>query len=72
MAEKLIRVMSPQTTNGLMNIIDPGTGQMVYNETILPATARPFLEQLNQRLPDNLKHRISDVVPDKQLKKESA
>jgi hypothetical protein len=70
MAEKQIRVLSPVTSNGLLNVIG-ANGQMVFRESILAATARPMLEKINEKLPDNLKHRISDVVTDKPGKKET-
>ncbi len=55
-----IKILTPQTSNGLLNIMDD-EGRMVFRESIVPATQRKFFEKLNTQLPDNLKHRIVDV-----------
>ena len=59
MQEATIKILTPQTSNGLNNIME--NGQMVYRESIVPAGQRKFFEKLNTQLPDNLKHRIEDV-----------
>lgn len=57
MQEATIKILTPQTSNGLLNIMDE-EGKMVFRETIVPAGQRKFYEKLNTQLPDNLKHRI--------------
>jgi hypothetical protein len=59
MQEATIKILTPQTSNGLLNIMDD-EGRMVFRESIVPATQRKFFEKLNTQLPDNLKHRIVD------------
>lgn len=66
MAEKLILVKTPVTTNGTVPLIGDD-GRVVVRETILASTARPHLERLNNTLPPSLKHVIEDYKePDKQ------
>jgi hypothetical protein len=60
MQEATIKILTPQTSNGLLNIMDD-EGRMVFRESIVPATQRKFFEKLNTQLPDNLKHRIVDI-----------
>lgn len=69
MEEATIKILTPQTSNGLLNIIDEN-GQMVFRETIVPAGQRKFYEKLNTQLPDNLKHRIVDGTEKKAKKDE--
>ncbi len=59
MTEKTITVLVPQTSNGLLNIIDEA-GQMVFREVVVPAGQREFYEKQNTKLPDNLKFRFKE------------
>jgi hypothetical protein len=71
--EKQILVKTPVTTNGTNPAIGDD-GRVIYKETILSAGARKPLEAINKTLPDQLKHRIEDIVPtsDKPAKNEKA
>lgn len=66
--ERQILVKTPVTTNGTNPLIGED-GRMVYRETILAATARPHLEKLNNTLPKQLQHVISDYKPENTDKK---
>lgn len=56
-----LRVMSPVTTNGMVNQFGPD-GRPLYKEDHLPVTARKALEKRNLKLPENLRKKI-ELVP---------
>lgn len=60
--EATIKILTPQTSNGLLNIMDDD-GRMVYRESIVPAGQRKYFEKLNTQLPPNLQHKIVDNAP---------
>lgn len=58
-----LRVTTVVTTDGLQPKIDPDTGQKVTKETLLPLTAKKYLEARNRILPAHLKMIIEEVGP---------
>lgn len=51
-----LRVLTPETVDGITPRME--NDKMCFTEQHLPVTARPFLEQENNKRSDVLKHRI--------------
>lgn len=58
--EDYLRVLTPVTVNGIVPFMVNGVPQ--YKESMLPITAKRYLEQKNAKRPEHLKH-IIDVIP---------
>lgn len=58
MAQKLIKVKTPLTTNGTDPVMQDG--RQVYSESILVISAKATLEKRNAQLPQHLKVIIED------------
>lgn len=54
-----LRVLTPQTVDGINLMYE--NDKPVYSEQHLPLTARKFLEKENEKLPNQLKHKIELV-----------
>lgn len=57
-----LRVLTPKTQNGVIPLQGPD-GRVVYKESHLPLTARKYLDRKNKKLPQYLKHIITEVDP---------
>ena len=55
-----LRILTPETINGVYPKMGPD-GRQLFKETHLPLSARPFMVQLNKRLPEALKKKIEVV-----------
>ena len=64
-----ILIKSPVTSNGRDPILD-ANGQRTFKETIAMASARGTMEKINAKLPEHLKHIITDYTPDVQRAEE--
>lgn len=66
--EKYLRVLTPQTVDGVNLKYDEKTERVVRKETFLPLTAKKHLDAENENLPLQLRHTIEIV--DGETKKE--
>lgn len=60
--ESYLRVLTPQTIDGVNLKYAEGGERVLFKETHLPLTARKHLEAENANLPQQLKHKIEVVV----------
>jgi hypothetical protein len=59
--EKYLRVLTPQTVDGINLKYDERTERVIRKETFLPLTAKKHLEAENETLPIQLRHTIEVV-----------
>lgn len=66
LSDGYLRVLSPETVNGVIPKQDPRTGQPVYREDHLPLSAQKQLEKKNLKLAPYLRKIIEVVLPGSQ------